>query len=159
MKTKIIGLLSILCCVLFVILLVLGWQYRSLRDDRDFILRNADITFDAAFSRLYADIFQNDNTNIDPARDATYAADGKYCRILYSLSSYSDRNKTLQSIVYALAGMVGPSPGYPSYEIITDQELIDDMAYLSIHLDDEALTKEVWEALSAQLKSIDADVE
>ncbi|MCC8123069.1 MAG: hypothetical protein LIO58_05985 [Oscillospiraceae bacterium] len=157
MRTKMIGLLSVLCCVLFVILLILGRQYTYLRGERDFILHNVDTIFESTFSRLYTDIFQNDNSSIDPARDATYAADGKYCRTLYTLSSYSDQNKMLQSIVYAMAGMVGPNPENRSYEVITDQELIADLSYLRLHLDDVDLTNEVWERLSAQLIPIESE--
>jgi len=141
--------LTVCCCLLLVMTLILGGQYISVREDKDFLQKNIDGQFTYNLSSLNTNLFNREN--IDEVTISELDMNAEFCRSLFTCTSYS-KNTSLQNIMLSLAGMVPPDA---EYEPIKDRKLIDDIGYLLQCLnepDSKELAESVWDTMSKELQ-------
>jgi|GEM_PF-3631870 len=143
--------LAVCSCLLLVISLILGWQYISVRVERDFLQMNIDAQFSYNFSSLYENLFQHSDPFSDQDKISKLSVNAQFCRSLFVCTTFS-KNIAVQNIVLSMAGMVPPNS---EYQLITDRELIADIGYLLQNLnepDSGKIADGIWSRLSNELQ-------
>ena len=134
---------------------VLSYFLVSANADRKFLQDNIDHQF--AYNLQQLNIYLH-NSSYDDADEGTrfyydsqLAKSSAVCEAVFSISSYGT-NASMQNIMWTLIQMTPPDPYYLK---LTDQELIDDINDLILHINDpdaEESANAVWDKLSQQIQ-------
>jgi uncharacterized protein YjbI with pentapeptide repeats len=137
-------IVSLLCIVL------LGISRITANEQRLFLQKGADQIFEYNFGKLCANL-NVDTSDMDEVELERYNNEntkfGYALTIIFSYTTYAGNNN-LNSIVFAMNQMVGIDA---IYETVNEKDVLEQLNYLSHHLDSPESAEAVWARLSVLL--------
>lgn len=124
--------------------LVFFGLWRQADEQRAEQQKQLDQTFATQFSQLYSNLFCT-----EPGEEAQRESLGQaaVCEVVFSVTSYRD-NTALGEIVRSLCDLARQEDTTSLQKIAQEDELVEKLGYLRLHLDDTDLSSQVMEALN-----------
>ena len=150
-KSKIIAIILVAVCVV-----VLTLNYINLKNEKDWMQKDIDQTFQYNFSQMTSDLM---TIHLNPDMsdkdfqfyNARITKTGNMAHDIFSLTSYKDNSK-----LGGLVGMIEQATGYDAINSINMSEELDRKlkAIMQYHFSDEALIEETYELVKKSIVKV-----